>query len=828
MKYLLKTCSLLTVLVGLSLSASAATEYVFREALYSGTSGSRGSGRSAVYTDPIAHQMATTGKLRAPSEGDVAGKDRDGEPRHWTRIEANEEGNFNDENLRGGYLFFTYDSPRDQTVILHSNSTSTLWVNGEPRAGDVYGKSWLLVPTKMKKGRNEIWASQTGRRNKGLRLTVPDKPIFLSEADMTYPDLLTNQIDEKMAAIQVINATDETLDGLRIITNVAGQIKQTRVDQTITPLTFRRIPFKLADVASGPGKQAVSVKLLRDGVVLDEIAVTLEVREPDSGYRRTFFSKIDGSLQYYGVREGGKEVGKKPAMILSVHGAGVKGIGQARSYQPKDWAHVVAPTNRREFGFDWEDWGRIDAMEVLADAEKHYGTDPERTYLTGHSMGGHGTWYLGATYPDKWAAISPMAGWRSFFSYGGVSSEVSTDPMQSMINRASNPSRTMEMLHNYSQHGVFIEHGDADRTVPVEEARYMREQLSTFHHSLGYFEEPGGGHWYGVDHARAIDFLKRHERTDIRDLETLNFRSVSPGVSSTSRYITLYQQQNSYEFCGVVAEQTVRSRRQRRFDEDIDERDIDITTENLEIFKIDLAHCEGYNRVTLTVDEQLIEDLPWPTRTDVWLQRNDDQWQVIAAPTDATQKNPVRYGGFKEAFNHQFVLVYATGGSRAENAAAYAKARFDAETFHYRGNGAMDVIADRDFSLEDYEDRSVIIYGNRETNQAWSLLLLDSPVQVDRGKMQIGDRTLTGDNLGLYMVRPRPDSDVASVGVVAGTGAVGFRAVSPNRYFVAGTGYPDLMVVSPVLFVDGVEGVLAAGYFGNDWSVENGDIVWAP
>ena len=819
--------SILPFLFGFAMTASAATEYVFREALYSGSSGSRGSGRSAIYTDPIAHQMATTGKLKAPKEGDVAGEGPDGEPRLWQRIEVNEEGDFNDENLRGGYLFFTYDSPRDQTVILHSNSTSTLWVNGEPRAGDYYGKSWLLVPTKMKKGRNEIWANQTGRRNKGLRLTIPDNPIFLSEADMTYPDLLTNQIDEKMAAIQVINATDEILDGLRIVTNVAGQVKQTRVDQTITPLTFRRIPFKLADVASGPGKQDVSVRLLRDDVVLDEIVITLEVREPQSGYRRTFFSNIDGSLQYYGVRQGTSEIGKNSAMILSVHGAGVKGIGQARSYQSKDWAHVVAPTNRREFGFDWEDWGRIDAMEVLADAEELLGTDPERTYLTGHSMGGHGTWYLGATYPDRWAAISPMAGWRSFFSYGGLSTTEAMNPMEQMFHRAQNPSRTMEMLHNYSQHGVFIEHGDADRTVPVEEARYMREKLGAFHHSLGYFEEPGGGHWYGVDHDRAIHFMKRHERTDIRDLETLNFRSVNPGVSSTSRYITLYQQEHAYEFCGVVAEQTVRSRRQRRFDEDINERDLNITTDNLQIFKVDLAHCDGYQRVALTVDDQLIDDLPWPAQKEVWLQRSEDQWEVIATPTDLTQKNPLRYGGFKEAFNHRFVLVYATGGSHAENDAAYAKARFDAETFHYRGNGAMDVIPDHAFTLDGYEDRSVIIYGNQTTNQAWSLLLADSPVQVESGRLRIGQRTLSGDDMGIYMVRPRPDSTVASVGVVAGTGAAGFRAVSPNRYFVAGTGYPDLMVVSPDLFEDGIDGVVAAGYFGNDWSVENGDIVWA-
>jgi hypothetical protein len=77
------------------------------------------------------------------------------------------------------------------------------------------------------------------------------------------------------------------------------------------------------------------------------------------------------------------------------------------------------------------------------------------------------------------------------------------------------------------------------------------------------------------------------------------------------------------------------------------------------------------------------------------------------------------------------------------------------------------------------------------------------------------------------MVRPRADSTTASVGVIAGTGLPGMRTVTPNRYFVAGTGYPDLLIVSPAMFDRGLAGVKAAGFFGNDWSVENGSIVWS-
>ncbi|MCP4454467.1 MAG: alpha/beta hydrolase, partial [Planctomycetes bacterium] len=117
--------------------------------------------------------------------------------------------------------------------------------------------------------------------------------------------------------------------------------------------------------------------------------------------------------------------------------------------------------------------------------------------------------------------------------------------------------------------------------------------------------------------------------------------------------------------------------------------------------------------------------------------------------------------------------------------------------------------------------------GNASSNLAWPRLLGDCPVQVKRGVLEAGDRRLSGDAWGVYMVRPHPDSDTASVGVVAGTGLPGMRAVTPNRYFVAGTGFPDLMILSPDMYTEGVGGVKAAGYFGNDWTLKNGDLVWS-
>ncbi|WP_298847029.1 carboxylesterase family protein [Clostridium sp.] len=41
---------------------------------------------------------------------------------------------------------------------------------------------------------------------------------------------------------------------------------------------------------------------------------------------------------------------------------------------------------------------------------KAYNVDESKTYLTGISMGGYGTWALSMACPDKFAAIAPICG----------------------------------------------------------------------------------------------------------------------------------------------------------------------------------------------------------------------------------------------------------------------------------------------------------------------------------------------------------------------------------------------------------------------------------
>jgi predicted peptidase len=51
-----------------------------------------------------------------------------------------------------------------------------------------------------------------------------------------------------------------------------------------------------------------------------------------------------------------------------------------------------------------------DVINVLELVLNEYPVDRDAVFLTGHSMGSGGTWYIGAKYPEYWKAIAPMSG----------------------------------------------------------------------------------------------------------------------------------------------------------------------------------------------------------------------------------------------------------------------------------------------------------------------------------------------------------------------------------------------------------------------------------
>lgn len=109
-------------------------------------------------------------------------------------------------------------------------------------------------------------------------------------------------------------------------------------------------------------------------------------------------------------------------LILFLHGHGESGdnvsavlkhgIPKVAAQQPDFPFIAVAPQ------CPWNTWWPelADSLDELLDQViANYAVDARRVYLTGLSMGGFGTWYLGATRPQRFAAIAPICGGGYWF-----------------------------------------------------------------------------------------------------------------------------------------------------------------------------------------------------------------------------------------------------------------------------------------------------------------------------------------------------------------------------------------------------------------------------
>ena len=673
------------------------------------------SGRRAINIDGV-QAMIVAGTLGPVKEGDKVPLPRgmEGEPA-WKSVKADEKGSFPGE--RPGWLLCTVDNAAERVMVLEARGHAMVYVNGEPRMGDPYGAGFMRLPVRLKKGENQFLFASAGRGGMNAKLVEPKGEVEIVSEDLTLPDVAVGQGGSWSIGVPVMNATLEPMEVL-VDVEVEGQAAGNASGAfTLPPCSVIKLPANaLLEAVTMPGALKATIRITRrpgsGPAAVARQDTVLRVVPREAAHKQTYVSRVDGSVQYYSVvppspAAEGAVAPEHPAFVLSLHGASVEATSQASSYKPKPNMVIVCPTNRRPFGFDWEDWGRIDAIEVMDLAANEYNADPTRRYLTGHSMGGHGTWQLGVLYPDRFAAIAPSAGWLSFDSYVNARPDApkpEESAMAKAFKNAAASSNTQSILANLENHGIYILHGDADDNVPVAQARQAKELLEALHIPFEYHEQPGAGHWWGDEHSGA----------------------------ACMDWPPIFEMFAKYEINREASRPKV---------------------------------------------DPPIDDRGFPSAS------------------------------FKRVFDRNFVLVYGTKGTPEENAWSYAKARFDAEQWWYRGNGRADLLPDTRF-VERWKHSgsrpNVIIYGDRDSNGAWSIIPDNFPVDARRGEVRIAGRALFGEDLGCLCAASAGEG---TVGVVCGTGLPGMRALDRIPYFTSGVGVPDVVVVRSAVWLDGIAAV---------------------
>ena len=187
---------------------------------------------------------------------------------------------------------------------------------------------------------------------------------------------------------------------------------------------------------------------------------------------------------------------KKFPVILFLHGAGERGddnlaqtrvgIGPAILRQQETLPFIVVlpqcPRNR------W--WTEPDmqaqALKALDQTIKEFNGDPERTYLTGLSMGGYGSWIMAAGNPAKFAAVAVVC--------GGVRPPPRVNIPQPTDGLAAAADPYGAVAARIAKTPVWVFHGGADPVVPVTESRKMVEAIKAAGGSVRYNEYEGVGH----------------------------------------------------------------------------------------------------------------------------------------------------------------------------------------------------------------------------------------------------------------------------------------------------------------------------------------------
>ena len=244
-----------------------------------------------------------------------------------------------------------------------------------------------------------------------------------------------------------------------------------------------------------------------------------ETFSPGPGYHDRLFISAeaiskeggrDGIVQRYGVYlPESYEEGTASPLQWWLHWRGGT-AHQAAHLTPRVFKHfgedadtiVVAPEGRGTSRW-YVGIGHADFLEVWADAFGTFTIDENRVYVTGHSMGGWGTYLMTTLYPDRFAAGAPVAGPVTQGAWTGADfpgcDDMKWDDYTPCYIEA-NESRprdqhTRKLLDNLRHVPLAILHGNLDELVPYSGVARQAEQLAKLGYRFRFYSFPTYEHY---------------------------------------------------------------------------------------------------------------------------------------------------------------------------------------------------------------------------------------------------------------------------------------------------------------------------------------------
>jgi poly(3-hydroxybutyrate) depolymerase len=513
---------------------------------------------------------------------------------------------------------------------------------------------------------------------------------------------------------------------------------------------------------------------------------------------QTFFSGADDTEQPYGLYiPRNYDPNKKYPLVVMLHGAGsnhrlslrrVFGKSnangendvEASKYFP-EWADVdyivASPYARGTMGY--QGIAEKDVWDVLADVKRRFNIDEDRTYLTGLSMGGGGTLWIGLTRPDVWAAIAPVC--------------------------PAPPAGTEIYQPNALNIPVHFFHGDNDPAVNVNVSRDWVKKLKEGGANVSYQEYPGVGHdsWVNAYKDEFIfTWFKQFKRNAFPD--RVRF------ATAQYKYNKAYWVQLDQITPGTPANIDVKFTAANQ---------LEITANAVGGFTLALkGHPQFKADQPLNVVINGGKKMKVVSADNISFKLEGGKWINGKYEAAAQAKKPGAEGPIGAVFSDRHVYVYGTGGGAsqdevnkrrelAEQAANWSMYR---NAFLGRVMFFPRVVSDKEIRPSDFESCNLVLFGTKETNAVIAKYADKLPIHLENSALA---------NHGLFYVYPIDGHYVAvSSGLPWWTGqsAQGFR-------FMPAPAIRLMDFKDFVLFKDGVGTPVAEGYFDVNWNLPESD-----
>lgn len=502
----------------------------------------------------------------------------------------------------------------------------------------------------------------------------------------------------------------------------------------------------------------------------------------------TFHSDVDDTEQPYGLYiPKNYDAKKKYPFVMMLHGAGSNHRLELRrvfgkSNAPgetdveasrvfpewKDVDYIVAvPFARGTMGY--QGVAEKDVMDVLADVKKRFNIDEDRTYLTGLSMGGGGTLWIGLTRPDLWAAIAPVC--------------------------PAPPQGTEDLAPNALNFPSWFHHGDKDQAVPVSVSRDWTRKLKDLNYQVEYTEYPGVNHnsWENAyANGQIFDYFSKYKRDPL----PARVRFVSRNYAYNKAYWVTFDQFVPGQLASIDAKFT-------------GPNTLEVTTSNLPAFTLNLEGHPQYKAgqpLNVTLNGKKVKGA---TATN-------GEWSVTSQPGI---KKKGSEGPIPAAMSDRHVYVYGTAGNPSEEELTKRRkvAEEAANWSTYRGEflGRImvfpRVLSDKEVRPSDFEAANLVLFGTKETNTLVEKYSANAPLELN------ASATATH---GLVYVMPGDNGHY----VVVNSGLPWWTTNNPPQFGFVPPPLQTLFALKDFLvFTGSNDAKVAEGYFDNNWNTPEAD-----